>query len=85
MQVIAQTFGWDVEGVLDTAKTVHREQQPELITNGTSSTPVQGKWREATDPSIVKTIEQLNAVDMDLYYFALATFKERFGEDCAVS
>jgi len=80
MQVIAQTFGWDAQAVVDMAKTVHERQQPELIVNGTSS-----KWRQVTDPSIVKTIERLNAVDMDLYYFALATFKERFGEDCAVS
>jgi len=50
--------------------------------NATLSNTSNGKWRRLVSADTVKIIEQQNAVDVDLYNFALATFKERFGEDC---
>mmetsp|Transcript_84241 Transcript_84241/g.180524 ORF Transcript_84241/g.180524 Transcript_84241/m.180524 type:complete len:320 (-) Transcript_84241:85-1044(-) len=116
MQVIAQTFGWDAQAVVNMAKhTHHHEQTPQLAVipsspfanapspiffgnatlsmtsnatspilfgNATLSNTSKGKWRRLVDPHTVKIIEQQNALDVDLYNFALATFKERFGEDC---
>ena len=39
-------------------------------------------WRDLSSPALIAAIEETNAVDMELYRFAVQRFEERFGEPC---
>ena len=40
-------------------------------------------WRDLSSSALVAAIEEANAVDVDLYRYAVQRFEERFGETCS--
>eukprot|EP00416_Gambierdiscus_australes_P045811 CAMPEP_0171100400 /NCGR_PEP_ID=MMETSP0766_2-20121228/52934_1 /TAXON_ID=439317 /ORGANISM="Gambierdiscus australes, Strain CAWD 149" /LENGTH=323 /DNA_ID=CAMNT_0011560221 /DNA_START=17 /DNA_END=988 /DNA_ORIENTATION=+ len=43
---------------------------------------VDRKWRDLVSENVVRQIEKLNSVDMELHEYASKRFRERFGETC---
>eukprot|EP00929_Paragymnodinium_shiwhaense_P109172 TRINITY_DN75520_c0_g1_i1.p1 TRINITY_DN75520_c0_g1~~TRINITY_DN75520_c0_g1_i1.p1 ORF type:complete len:324 (-),score=42.97 TRINITY_DN75520_c0_g1_i1:98-1069(-) len=72
MQAIARGLGWPEKDVVDMAQSTHSRQHRQ----GQS-------WRETLPQEKIARIEQINAVDMQLYAYAKQRFRERFGSDCA--
>lgn len=74
MRVLAHEMAWPEEDVLKLAKSTHERRA--------CKTSHCNSWRSTLNAETVSRIENINAIDMELYQFAQQRFYERFGVDC---
>jgi hypothetical protein len=96
MQAIANQLGWPVDKTLKLAREHHSKKQakPQASSSLPQHSPLASmleetragsqnvKWRDVVHPDIVRRIQELNAVDMELFSYAKQRFGERFGTAC---
>jgi hypothetical protein len=99
MRVIARTFGWPESEVVKYAGGKHERSQDktkDISWMRGSSSPFalspsainelsgdSQSWRDLSSSALVAAIEEANAVEMELYRYALQRFEVRFGETCS--
>lgn len=94
MKVIARQLHWPEAEVVKHAKRVHKlelRKKEEATTLVSSRMPRaihkkrrHKRWRETVKPQIVEFIEKQNQLDVDIYHYAIQSFKQRFSTDCQV-